>query len=218
MEVSWQEYWFRGTWFDNLEIYWKDLETAGPFANRTYSDSLARGHGARLADQDSGLLAVRFTVAPGSSRRVRFVISWNFPNCEDYWHPEETRGTWKNHYATRWHGSSDTARYALEDWSRLYAITDRFRGALFESTLPPVALDAVSANLAILKSPTALRLEDGTFYGWEGLHPERRVLRRQLHPRLELPASTRLPIPRAGAVYANRGLPVQPAAGRRYAL
>ncbi len=36
---------------------------------------------------------------------------------------------------------------------------------------PGTALDAVSANISILKSPTVLRLEDGTFYGWEGCHP-----------------------------------------------
>lgn len=30
-------------------------------------------------------------------------------------------------------------------------------------------LDAVSATLSVLKSPTVLRLEDGTFYGWEGV-------------------------------------------------
>jgi hypothetical protein len=33
------------------------------------------------------------------------------------------------------------------------------------------AIDAIAGNMAILKSPTVLRLEDGTFYGWEGLHP-----------------------------------------------
>ncbi len=32
-------------------------------------------------------------------------------------------------------------------------------------------IDAISANISILKTPTVLRLEDGTFYGWEGLHP-----------------------------------------------
>ena len=32
-------------------------------------------------------------------------------------------------------------------------------------------LDAAGANLSILKSPTTVRLEDGTFYGWEGCHP-----------------------------------------------
>ena len=31
-------------------------------------------------------------------------------------------------------------------------------------------IDAVSSTLAVLKSPTVLRLEDGTFYGWEGVH------------------------------------------------
>ncbi len=34
-----------------------------------------------------------------------------------------------------------------------------------QCSMPP------AANLSILKSPTALRLEDGTFYGWEGCHP-----------------------------------------------
>ena len=28
----------------------------------------------------------------------------------------------------------------------------------------------MSANLAVLKTPTVMRLEDGSFYGWEGLH------------------------------------------------
>ena len=32
----------------------------------------------------------------------------------------------------------------------------------------PRVLEAVSANLSTLKSPTCLRLEDGSFYGWEG--------------------------------------------------
>ena len=34
-------------------------------------------------------------------------------------------------------------------------------------------LDAVSANISILKSPTCLRLEDGSFYGWEGCHGDK---------------------------------------------
>ena len=37
--------------------------------------------------------------------------------------------------------------------------------------IPLPVLDAAAANISILKSPTTLRLEDGTFYGWEGCHP-----------------------------------------------
>ena len=33
-------------------------------------------------------------------------------------------------------------------------------------------LDAVSANLAILKSPTVLREENGNLWGWEGCFPD----------------------------------------------
>ena len=47
-----------------------------------------------------------------------------------------------------------------------------FQEALFSSTLPPYVLDAVSSNLAILKSPTVLRLENGDLWGWEGCFPD----------------------------------------------
>ncbi len=46
-----------------------------------------------------------------------------------------------------------------------------FHDALFSSTLPPHVLDGISANMAILKTPTCIRLTDGTFYGFEGCHP-----------------------------------------------
>ena len=36
--------------------------------------------------------------------------------------------------------------------------------------MPEEVLDAVSANLSILKSPTCIRLEDGSLYGFEGNH------------------------------------------------
>ena len=35
--------------------------------------------------------------------------------------------------------------------------------------MPQEVIDAASANLSVLKSPTVLRLEDGSFYGWEGV-------------------------------------------------
>jgi uncharacterized protein (DUF608 family) len=163
--VSWQQYWFRGAWFDNLEVYWHDLMAPGPFNNRDYPVAYAGA-------ANEGLLAVHVPVAPGQTRRVRFVIAWNFPNCENYWkQPPPSARTWRNYYATLWADSQASAAYALHEWGRLAAETRRFHDALFASDLPLAALDAISANLSILKSPTVLRLEDGTFYGWEGCHP-----------------------------------------------
>lgn len=169
--VSWQQYWYRGTWFDNLEVYWDDLKRPGPLKNRVYSDEEA-GSGVRLSKEDTGVLMVHVPVAAGEIRRVRFVISWNFPTCHNYWQPSPDKPTWRNYYATRFADSGASAQYALNQWDRLHAETARFKSALFASTIPAAALDAVSANISILKSPTSLRLEDGTFYGWEGLHPE----------------------------------------------
>jgi uncharacterized protein (DUF608 family) len=172
-EVSWQQYWYRGAWFDGLESYWHDLNTPGALRNRVYAP-------AKAGKANEGALAVHKTLAPGESANFRFVISWNFPNCFNYWkgYPSpqlvqkgEVPPVWRNFYATQWTDSRASAETLIDGWERLFAETRRFKDALFASSLPDAALDAVSANISILKSPTALRLEDGTFYGWEGCHP-----------------------------------------------
>lgn len=171
--VSWQQYWYRGAWFDNLETYWQDFTTPGPLRNRVYTSQQA-------GERSEGMLAVHAEVAPGQCVRFRFVIAWNFPNCHNYWkgYPSrdlvqvrEVKPTWRNYYATIWQDSRQSAAEAITEWDRLFAETQQFKDALFASSLPLPALDAISANISILKSPTALRLEDGTFYGWEGCHP-----------------------------------------------
>ena len=169
--ASWQQYWFRGAWFDSLEVYWREWTTPGRLQNRVY-------RGAAAGERNEGMLAAHLTLAPGQTGRVHFVISWNFPNCENYWNEKaqaaaDSAGVanhWKNYYATIWPDSCASACYALTEWERLYGQTQLFQQALFSSDLPPVALDAVSANLSTLKTPTVMRLEDGTFYGWEGCH------------------------------------------------
>ncbi len=172
-DVSYQEYWFRGRWFDNLEVYWHDFASPGVLKNRTYPIGEA-------GRDNAATLAVRVHVAPGETGRVRFVIAWHFPNRENDWNPGAdacacragVENRWRNYYAFHFRDSEATARYALGYWDCLYDKTLAFKDALFNSSLPPAALDAVSANLSILKSPTVMRLEDGTFYGFEGCHPD----------------------------------------------
>ncbi len=171
-----QEYWYRGRWFDNLGVYWHDFAAPGNLVPRAYPEA---GSG------DHGTVAATLRARPGATATVRFVFSWNVPNCHAYWKTSaggpcccgdeggcEPRATWRNYYATRFPDAAATARYALTHWERLEAETRLFRDTLFSSSLPPQVLDAVSANLSILKSPTCLRLEDGSFYAWEGCHAE----------------------------------------------
>ncbi|WP_219921603.1 GH116 family glycosyl hydrolase [Rufibacter sp. XAAS-G3-1] len=42
------------------------------------------------------------------------------------------------------------------------------RDAFYASTLPPEVIEAVAANLPIIKSPTVLRQYDGRLWNWEG--------------------------------------------------
>lgn len=177
-EVSWQHYWFRGAWFDSLEVYWRDLTSPGKFKDRIYESDGTREGVTTYLGSNEGLLAAHLKLEPGETGTVRFVISWNFPTCENYWNEAARNAakeaglslTWKNYYATLWDDSQASARYALNHWDRLYAGTKTFKEALFSSSLPAAVLDAISANISILKTPTVLRLEDGSFYGWEGLH------------------------------------------------
>ena len=179
--ASFQEYWFRGMWFDDLTIYWHDFTTPGGFANRSYPQPSA-GAGGGFGRHDTGVLAARAGVPAGEARTLRFVLTWSFPNCVNYWHPvgaeQEQRdqpppelevAEWRNYYATRFADSAASAGYCLRDWERLQRETLAFRDALYASSVPPAMLDAAAATLSVLKSPTVLRLEDGTFYGFEGV-------------------------------------------------
>ena len=172
-DASWQEYWYSGTWFDQLEIYWRDFTASGRLNNRVIEASKA-------GRDRQGMIAAHLTLKPGETGRARFVIAWNFPNCENYWSESACKCAgecgispkWKNYYATIWQDSMAGARYAISEWDRLLAETLLFKDALFSSSLPSSVIDAVSANMSILKTPTVMRLEDGTFYGWEGCHAQ----------------------------------------------
>jgi len=171
--ISYCEYWFRGRWFDNLQVFWDDFTKPGPLKNRRYV-------GSEAGEGNAATLAPVITVAPGETGKVRFVITWYFPNRTNDWHTGAdscackagVENRWKNYYATLFSGAADAARYCLANWDTLYEKTALFKQSLFGSDLPPAVLDAVSANLSVLKSPTVMRLDDGTFYGFEGCHAD----------------------------------------------
>jgi uncharacterized protein (DUF608 family) len=164
-DISYQQYWYRGEWLDTLEMFWRDFGEPGKLANRVYTDHSSSDK----VRKDMASLAAHVAVGPGGKRKVRFVICWSFPNVHNFWNPEQEGTTfWNNYYNTLFSDSTASAKYALEHWQRLYGETLAFKNALFESTLPEVVKEAVSANLSVLKTPTTLRLADGSFYGFEG--------------------------------------------------
>ena len=157
-----QEYWYRGGWRDSVSTFWYEL-THGELGARHYDAASPKG-----GDHAS----VGAAIVPGE--KTRFVLSWNVPNmCNDWWHCLDENGkdvTWKNYYATRYPNSLSSAFYALDHYDAFFEKTALFRDTLHASTLDPVVIDAISSTMSVLKSPTVLRLENGEFYGWEGVH------------------------------------------------
>ncbi len=170
-DVSYQEYWYRGGWSDGIEMYWHELSLPGKFKNRSFNGDF---QSKQQTTNDVAVLAAHTHVRAGDFAKVRFVLAWYFPTMSKNWDiiyrkkKQEEVATWKNYYASRFQSAYDCAVYALGHYENLYKKTKQFHDALFSSSLPIEALDAISANISILKTPTVLRLADGSFYGFEG--------------------------------------------------
>lgn len=171
-DVSYQEYLYRGGWFDNLQIFINDFSTYGPFKNRNYDAP-------RDKQPDTSVLAATVEVMPGETKEIRFNMSWYVPNVWKYWEKVENwqllddsdkKTDWHNYYAKLFGSAEEVTDYCFKNWSRLYNDSMTFKNALLGSDLPETVLDAIQGNIAILKSSTCLRLTDGEFYAWEGVN------------------------------------------------
>jgi len=160
--VDVQEYWYRGDWMDGCTTYWNNFTKLQRMPERHYEDPGCRDHGTVVSYA---------SIPAGETVKMRFVMSWNVPNAYNYWKKRaegEAMPSWRNYYATVFEDSFASGCYALENFAFLHEKTLEFANALQSRSLSDAAKDAVSANLSVLKTPTVLRLEDGTFWAWEG--------------------------------------------------
>jgi len=166
--VQVQSHWYRGSWLDDLNMFWNEFSGIKGLSHRSYESPPGKGV------IDTGTVVGAVGLAPGETKEIVFVLSWFVPNVRNDWSisPETASPQWRNYYATQFAGALAVNDYFFSHFDRLREESMRFRKALFGSTLPNYVIDAVAANLSILKSPTCLRLEDGGFYGFEGCHAE----------------------------------------------
>jgi uncharacterized protein (DUF608 family) len=183
--------WLRGgAWFDWTASLWREVST-GTFAENEGNTTLD------IPGHNGGSVMVTATLSPGESISVPVLVTWHFPNsylkaeqpktsapataavalpvqgaacdpstgCCD---PAVPQPAWRPYYAGHFKDAGEVATYVARRYDELRARTLAFTTALAGSTLPPEVLDAVTANLAILKSPTVLRQENGNVWGWEG--------------------------------------------------
>lgn len=155
------ERWSDTGWFDSLQRFWTAFSQDGGLP-----ESDAGEPGRRMP----GTLALRATIEPGQTVELPLLISWVFPNAARDWAPEaEPRNArWTRWYATQWPTAWDAA---TEFWSRREELMRRsqaFADALYGSALPHEVVESIGATASTLRTPTCERLEDGTFWAWEG--------------------------------------------------
>jgi uncharacterized protein (DUF608 family) len=159
--------WFRGGWYDPLTIAWKDVEAGAAVARPPITDG---------EPSPGASLFVPFELAPGASRSITVRLAWyaGHTNLRIGTDPPGTpppRAAEKFYqpwYAGRFGDVDVVAAFWRDQYVDLRTRSERFSSSFYDTTLPPEVIEAVSANLGILKSPTVLRQADGRFWAFEG--------------------------------------------------
>ena len=179
--------WLRspGWEFDSLSALWREV-SSGAFTTNDGSNTVDN------AGRNGASILLDGRLEAGQSRTYPILITWHFPNsylreggaaepqgqsvvegqpgCRTV--PADGPAPWRPFYSTLWKDAREVAAHVEQNFASLRTRTIQFKNALFNSTFPPYVLDAVSANLAILKAPTLLRQANGNVWGWEGCFPD----------------------------------------------
>jgi len=159
--------WFRGGWFDPLTMAWREIADGACVERPPVTEGGA---------SPGGSLFVPFELAPHATKTIVVRFAWYVGQTslrtgrDPQGKPELPilQGTYRPWYAERFTGIDDVTAYWREHYAQLRGNTQRFSDCFYDSTLPPEVIEAVAANLTILKSPTVLRQADGRLWAWEG--------------------------------------------------
>lgn len=174
--------WFRGGWFDPLTICWNNVVTG------TIENNPPELEGATGAS-----LFVPVKLERGEVKTVKLYMAWyvpysnlriggdpksgsdypNIPECTDgttkcYPYDNKGDGNYRPWYSNKFENIKEVSAYWLKNYNDLKSKTKLFTEAFYNSTLPAEVVEAVTANLTILKSPTVFRQYDGRMWNWEG--------------------------------------------------
>lgn len=169
---------YKGNWRDGIQDFWDDFASDGKLqevvADEAHCSKIRHEDGMNIA-----AIAPCKALTPGEEYAFEFIIAWCFPNRVRAWKQIVPKAgdvpiaTIRNYYALRFDTAWKAASYLKEQMPRLERDTLLFHKAFFNSTYPSYVLDALSANLTVLRSQTCFRIENGTFMAWEGCNDQR---------------------------------------------
>lgn len=164
--------WFRGGWWDPLTITWNTIMKADTRIVQPVE-----------TDAPGASLFIPFSLERGETKVIRIMMTWYVPDTnmksgKDSEEPDDELCTdpdcacndpfYKPWYAGRFKGIVDVAAYWRTNYNDLLRKSELFSDSFYNSTLPPEVIEAIAANLTILKSPTVLRQRDGKLWSFEG--------------------------------------------------
>ncbi len=115
-----------------------------------------------------GALSAGFTLKPKEEKVITFVVCWHFPGgtfgrSDSEWYFPEAG----SYYENWWANAAEVDQYVLDNFVYLDSTTRLYHETLYSSTIPRYALDRMSSNISVLKSPTCFWTKDGYFGIWE---------------------------------------------------
>jgi uncharacterized protein (DUF608 family) len=163
--------WFRGSWFDPISMTWREIEEGKCVARPPLEEG---------EPSPGASLGVPFRLAPGEEKTVRLMLAWYVPiTNQRYLQPPsadcgcevdstQSLPTFSPWYSSRFQNIEDLLCYWHQNYGSLRERSMRFTDSFYDTTLPSEVVEAVAANLSILKSPTILRQTNGRLWCWEG--------------------------------------------------
>ena len=164
--------WFRGGWWDPLTITWNTI------LNGEIRENPPVEQGAPGAS-----IYIPLTLEPGSEKMIRIMMAWYVPDTDLRYgkDPENAEEEvcddpncsckdpfYRPWYSVKFSDIQVVSNYWKTNYNELKRKSELFRDSFYSITLPPEVVEAVAANLTILKSPTVLRQRDGRLWNWEG--------------------------------------------------
>jgi uncharacterized protein (DUF608 family) len=167
--------WFRGGWFDGLTMVWNAIKSGDVINNKPVE-----------SDAPGASLYVPLSLNVGEIKTIKVFTAWYIPfsdlriggdpedlkdnNIPDSRFKEEIeyKGFYRPWYSNKFKNIDELIKYSAANYSDLLQKTELFTKTFYNTTLPDEVIEAVSANLTILKSPTVMRVYDGRLWNWEG--------------------------------------------------
>ncbi len=181
--------WFRGGWWDPLTMAWNAVKNGETITTAPVEK-----------DAPGASLYVPFTLLPGGKKLVKVLFAWYTPesditygdnasakqNCDpasgcchspadiglDKYDKDFKAPFFKPWYSSQFSSVEDVCAFWQKNYDDLQKKSNLFKEAFFATTLPAEVVEAVSANLSILKSPTVMRQYDGRLWSFEGCSDE----------------------------------------------